>query len=385
MSVTKSFGRSACVLALAVVMITGCQSLESLTAKPEGISQKRKQRNLAATQRFDRKRDWADLEAAQARCDEGDLDGCTETLERLLARDPDHLEARLLMAEALLAANRPDEALPFLEPALAGHADDARVHHLMGMLLDATGQRGDALVFYEQAARLQPGNEVYQVSYQALARSDEPSQTPAESPQPLPIPTPVPLPVEPEPSSPESFRAATEEAGQFFVSDDELVEGAEGAGPVGEEGLAGDTAAMSAADLLEKGRSALSEGLAALGFAYFREATALEPHDPKIPTAAAVFALRHNQPDLAVSLLEPLLDAFPDSAVIRRILGAGYYRLGNYKSSQVVLQQALSLDNSSALSYFLMGCTLVKLGQPAVAETYFRQARRLDPRYPSNR
>ena len=384
MSVTKSFGRSACVLALVVGMITGCQSLEFLTAKPEGISQKRKQRNLAATQRFDQNRDWADLEAAQARWGEGDLDGCTETLNRLLARNPQHVEARLLMAEALLAANRPDEAVPVLEPALAGHPDDARVHHLMGMLLDATGERGDALVFYEQAARLQPGNEVYQVSYQALAGSDDPSQTPAESPQPLRIPTPVPSPVEPEPNSPESFRAATEQPGQSYVSDDEPVEGAESAGPVGEEDLAGDRAAVSADDLLQRGRSALSEGLDALGFAYFREAMSLDPHDPKIPTAAAVCALRHNQPDLAVSLLEPLLDLFPDSVAIRRILAAGYYRLGNYRSSQVLLQQALSLDNSSALSYFLMGCTLVKLGEPAVAQTYFRQARRLDPRYPPN-
>ena len=358
------------------------------------------------------------------------------------------------MAESLLAADRPDEAIAFLQPAVVGHPDDARVHHLMGMLLDATGQRADALGFYEQAARLQPGNDVYQVSYQALADSDEPLRDAQAAPHGLPLPTPVPLPVEPEPRSLESFRAATEEAvgsdsrpvppaqlpemltpwtaplprsgspaplpvfpaeesesgpqagapgqhrapvrsdvsdgpgteaGEFFVSDDEPMQDVEGAGRAGTADPTGDPAAMSAAELLGKGQSALSEGLVALGFAYFREAMSLRPHDPQIPTSAAVCALRHSQPDLAVSLLEPNLDVFPDSAAIRRILATAQYRLGDYKSSQVALQQALSLDNSSGLSYFLMGCTLVQLGQPAVAPTYVRQARRLDPRYPASR
>jgi Flp pilus assembly protein TadD len=107
----------------------------------------------------------------------------------------------------------------------------------------------------------------------------------------------------------------------------------------------------------------------------------MNPHDPQIPIAAAVSALRRNQPDVAVALLEPSLKRFAESAALRRILGAAYYRLGDYESSQVVLQQALSLDKSSALSYFLMGCTLAKLGQTAAAETHFRQARRLDARY----
>jgi Flp pilus assembly protein TadD len=444
------------VLAVAAVMITGCQSLETLTSKSEGISQKRKQRNLAAAQRFDQKRDWAELEAAQARWAEGDLDGCAETLRHLLARNPDHLEARLLMAEALLAANRPKEAIPLLEPAVAAHPNDARVHHLMGMLLDGAGQRVDASGLYEQAASLEPDNEVYRVSYETLATSDEPPRQPGDIAQGLPIPTPVPLPVKPEPISPDFFRApieggapsdspamplaepaempapgtalpresASEDptplgvlaaepsqarplpasegdprtpgrsevsdtpgsgAAELFVSDEDPLEGVEGAGSIGEYGPADGAETMSASDLLERGRSALSRGTVALGFAYFREAMALRPDDPQIPTEAAVCALRQNQPDLAVSLLEPLLEAFPDSAAIRRILAAAHYRLGNYKSSQVILRQALSLDNSSALSYFLMGCTLVKLGQPVVAESCFRQARRLDPRYPPNR
>jgi len=129
----------------------------------------------------------------------------------------------------------------------------------------------------------------------------------------------------------------------------------------------------------------LAEGTNALAFAYFREATAANPDDPGAPIAAAVSALRHNRPDVAVALLEPLLKRFPKSAAIRRVLATAHYRLGEYESSQVVLQQALSLDKSCGLSYFLMGCTLAKLGQRTAAETHFCQARRLDPRYASPR
>ena len=62
------------------------------------------------------------------------------------------------------------------------------------------------------------------------------------------------------------------------------------------------------------------------------------------------------------------------------MLGAAYYRSGDYQSSQVALQQALSLDKSSALAYLLMGCTLAKLGQQQAADDHFRRPP-LDPRY----
>ena len=147
------------------------------------------------------------------------------------------------------------------------------------------------------------------------------------------------------------------------------------------DGSSNRVAPLAASEWLAKGSSAMRRGRKDVGLAHFRKAIALEPQNRQIPISAAVSALRHNHPEVAVTLLEPSQDAFADSAVARRILGMAYYRLGDYESSQVALQQALSLDKSSALSYFLMGCTLVKLGQPAVAEIHFRQARTLDPRY----
>ena len=133
--------------------------------------------------------------------------------------------------------------------------------------------------------------------------------------------------------------------------------------------------------LLDKGRAALAEGSSEAALVHFRKAAAIRPNNPQIPIAAAIAALRDNQPDLAIELLRSAERRFSGSARLYRILGVAYYRLGDLQSSQVALRQALSLDKSSALSYFLMGCTLSKLGQFESAKVHLRQARTINPRY----
>jgi len=133
--------------------------------------------------------------------------------------------------------------------------------------------------------------------------------------------------------------------------------------------------------LLHDAQVALAEGNAALARRCCLQAVASQPDNPQIPLTAAVDCLRANQPRLAVELLVPAAGRFPRSAAIHRALGAAYYRSGDYKSSQVALQQSLSLDKSSALSYLLMGYTLAKLGQSEAADSHIRQARQLDAKY----
>ena len=105
------------------------------------------------------------------------------------------------------------------------------------------------------------------------------------------------------------------------------------------------------------------------------------PYNAQIPISSAVAALRQNLPGQAVELLQPYAVGECEHAQVFCTLGVAYYRLGDYQSSQVALQQALSLDNSSALTYLLMGYTLAKLGQCESAEDYFEQARTMDPTY----
>jgi len=95
----------------------------------------------------------------------------------------------------------------------------------------------------------------------------------------------------------------------------------------------------------------------------------------------AIQLLRASQPDAAVALLDQALSGREGSADLYRTLGLAHYRRGDYDSSQLALQQALSLDNSSPLSYFLMGFTLTKLGDSEGAEWHFRQAAARNPKY----
>lgn len=154
---------------------------------------------------------------------------------------------------------------------------------------------------------------------------------------------------------------------------DENADGVEPAGP------AGGSEADAPPGPLEQGALALSRGLPEVAGACFREARAANPRDPQIPLAAALVSLQYNQPKLAVDLLESAVTEVPDSAALYRVLGVAYYRRGDFASSQRALEKAVRLDSSSALSYFLMGCALAKLGQTDAAESHFRQARSIDP------
>ncbi len=115
--------------------------------------------------------------------------------------------------------------------------------------------------------------------------------------------------------------------------------------------------------------------------AFFNGPLRRRPNDESVAIRAAVAALRHNHPELSAQLAQSSLPRWPKSAALYRTLGMAEYRLEHWQAAQVALRQALSLDNSHALSYFLLGCTLSKLGQDEEAERNFSQARQLDTRY----
>jgi Flp pilus assembly protein TadD len=124
-----------------------------------------------------------------------------------------------------------------------------------------------------------------------------------------------------------------------------------------------------------------TEASAEEGWQRYQAEQAAHPHDAQIVIRAAVLSLRSNQAKLAVRILSDGARQFPADATILRNLGVAHFRLGDYHASQVALQQAIALDKSSALSYFLLGCTLAKLGQEQAADAEFRQAELLDPKY----
>ena len=96
-------------------------------------------------------------------------------------------------------------------------------------------------------------------------------------------------------------------------------------------------------------------------------------------------AIRRDELELAIEIVQDGLKAFPGSPGLYRLSGVAQYRLGDVQAAKASFEQSLSLDKSNPLSYFLMGSTLKKLGQSEAAEQYFLQARRLDPRYAARR
>ncbi len=323
----------------ALALGAGCAAIRPKVSRAENLSQQQEARKKAAIRLYEQTRDEAQLAAAASSARRGDLEGCRQMLQQLLARNPKHLEARLLLAEILLDQDRAEEALGVLEPGLGDYPHDARVHHLMGLVMDALGRSDAALTHYEQAAQLDPDNAVYAASYQA------------------------------------ELASRADGAG--------LSGGGERADRIGVLRLAGAEDADDVAELVRAGIEALASGSDEAAVAHFRQAQALRPHDPHISILAAVEALRADRPEVALTLLEPAAARFGPSAAIQRVLGTAYYRKGDYRSAQVAFRQALSLDNSNALSYFLMGCTLRKLGDVRAAEAHLRHAHRLDPRFPA--
>jgi tetratricopeptide (TPR) repeat protein len=109
------------------------------------------------------------------------------------------------------------------------------------------------------------------------------------------------------------------------------------------------------------------------------------PAGPQIlqdPLHRAVAALARADTEGAIEAASRGLAETPDqAAALYRVLGTAHYRRGEYQAAQAALCQALSLDKSDALSYFLMGSTLDKLADHEAAQRCFSEAARLDRRF----
>jgi tetratricopeptide (TPR) repeat protein len=75
-----------------------------------------------------------------------------------LARFPQYVTARLILAKALLDDDDPDGALDEVRAILATSPQEAQAHRLAGHLYRRAGALGDAVGHLEQAVRLDPGD-----------------------------------------------------------------------------------------------------------------------------------------------------------------------------------------------------------------------------------
>lgn len=123
----------------------------------------REQRAEDVIRDFEQRRDEAQYQAAIDRWRQGDATRAEAQLAALVARRPDFEEARLRLAEILWARNEMSAEQHF-RAVVAGREASAEAHHGLGLMLDATGRREEALRHWQRAAALEPAHEAYRAT-----------------------------------------------------------------------------------------------------------------------------------------------------------------------------------------------------------------------------
>jgi tetratricopeptide (TPR) repeat protein len=332
---------------IAMVGLSGCAAWDTIkqaTArnKTPDVGPPREDRKAVVAKDFDEKRSDAQYEAALSCWQRGDVSTCNQFLSSLLDRSPNDRRARLLLADVYMFNGQLEESAEEYNKAVVADPKDAAAQHQLAEVLDALGRRSEALSHYEEATHLEPNNELYTLSYkQATGLVSLSDRSAAETAKVEHGQATAAAPVHPLNDS--NVKQASAVVADNFAS------GAQPAQPA-------QSAQLATANLVASA-----------------DATPLE---------RAVVALAADDTAGAIELASRGLAATPERAVaLYRVLGTAHYRRGEYQAAQGALAQALSLDKSDALTYFLMGSVLDKLNDHDGAGRCYAEAARLDGRF----
>ncbi len=335
--------------------LAGCAGFRTPDSVATDVAPQKVQRRQDVVRQFETARDQAQYQAAVNFLHQGNNKACRQSIEQLLGRNPTHHDGRLLLADLLIDEQDYGGAEKQLQDVLATSADDARAEHTLALVMDARGQADEAQTHYARAAQLEPKNETYRLSCQLAAGAALGGPAPAVAARSTGNVVQS------------SVKAASHDAAsKTGKSVPAPLPAAKASSPSGSE----ESADVS--EMFYRLEAALSEADAAAVRAAVDDLEALAPNNPQNRLKAAVIALRHEKAELAAEIATAATVRFPKSAEAFRILGTAKYRLRSYPAAQSALGTALSLDNSSGLSYFLMGCTLNKLGKPETAASHLR-------------
>ena len=163
-----------CSLVALISLCAGCATLkpslpvaETKSSVVEAAVPPGDDKQKEVLRQFEERRDNAQLGASLDRWKLGDSAGSEGLLHQLLTRNPAHREARRALADLYAARPDPDAAFEQLRQLLEQDANDAQAHHSLGLLLETLDRSGEALLHFEEAARLDPRNELYALSLDA--------------------------------------------------------------------------------------------------------------------------------------------------------------------------------------------------------------------------
>lgn len=358
------------VTAFSTAGLAGCagwsgprQNVARNTANDVGPT--RADRKEALARDFDKTRNDAQFDAAVSYWQRGDIKNCNQILTSLLERDPNNRRARMLLVDVYLFNGQTEQSLEELNKAIAADPKDAVAQHTLAQVLDASGRRTESLAHYEEATRLDPNNEDYSLSYKMalgmIPPTDRDTALAAATDKPADAAT-SPSPVN---------RVSQTSSASTAMFDPKVI-------------LASNTPSATHPAALQLGAPTDPAGLrpATTSVQPVQSAPpAADHHGPNSPLQKAVEALAAEDTHAAIEIASRgLADTPEQAAALYRVLGAAHYRLGEYQAAQTALAQALSLDKSDGLTYFLMGSTLDKLNDRIAAQQCFSEAARLDAR-----
>jgi len=156
------------LLNLCVLLATGCASVKLKGSSQREAESAPKPATSEAVQAYEKQRADALYQAACSRWEEDNIEACEKTLHQLLTLQPANRAGRLMLADLYAVTDRPSEAQRTLNVLLRASPNDPQVHHSLGLLLESQGQSRQALEHLEQSVKLEPDNELYALSYDAL-------------------------------------------------------------------------------------------------------------------------------------------------------------------------------------------------------------------------
>jgi arylsulfatase A-like enzyme len=88
----------------------------------------------------------------------GDLDGAVAAYREVIAAEPETIDARLRLAQLLIARSRQADAAPLLAEAVAVAPREPYLRRKLGNTLEALGRYDDALAAYDAGLAIDPGS-----------------------------------------------------------------------------------------------------------------------------------------------------------------------------------------------------------------------------------
>lgn len=174
--------RSALAIVVSFLLMAGCATVDKQLAElPDDVTPTRNVREKEAISDFEQTRDGALYQAALSRWRAGDAVESESLLTRLLQRNDEHREARLMLADLYAATGKSKAAEQHLRLLIERKADDAQAHHSLGLLLDTTGKQDEALKHLQKAAELEPNNELYAISLKTTQADSNTAPDPPKS------------------------------------------------------------------------------------------------------------------------------------------------------------------------------------------------------------